>query len=243
MIPKTINVTTIPILSDNYAYLLKFPDGMTAIIDPGEAKPIINELDAHALKLDYILNTHHHFDHVDGNMELKEKYNCEIIGPAQDSSRIPGIDTGVNEEKPLTLGENTLMIIETPGHTMGGICYYIEEEGILFAGDTLFAMGCGRLFEGTPEEMWYSLQKISKLPDDTTIYCGHEYTLANAEFGLQIEPDNDAIKERLIDVQDLRMQKKSTMPTILKREKETNVFLRAGDAKRFAEIRQQKDQS
>lgn len=237
------NVTIIPVLNDNYAYLLELPSGEHAAVDPGEAEPVIDVLEDRGIALDYILCTHHHGDHVAGNKDLKAKYNCRIIGPEKDKARIPGIDQGVVESESLDVGGENIEILETPGHTSGGICFYLPGSGIIFTGDTLFSMGCGRLFEGTPEQMWNSLQKIMALPGDTLIYCGHEYTLDNAKFCMDVEPDNEALKKRYEEVLALRGQNKPTIPSTLNQEKDTNAFLRAGSAERFAEIRKLKDNS
>lgn len=231
-----MEIVFIPQLSDNYSYLL-LSGGKVAVVDPSEAGPVRDILDARGLGLDYILNTHHHWDHTDGNLDLKDEYGCEIVGPAAEADRIPGIDTGLREGDRWTLGNAEARIIETPGHTSGHICFYFAREKALFSGDTLFSLGCGGLFEGTAEQMWNSLCKLMTLPDDTLIYCGHEYTLACGRRCLAAEPDNEALKRRLAEAKDKKKQGLPTLPVTLKSEKETNVFLRAGSAERFAEIR------
>ncbi len=236
-----INVTIIPVLKDNYAYLLEADNGETAIVDPGEAGPAIDVLEQKSIKLDTILCTHHHADHIAGCASLKEKYGAKIIGPEKDAARIPGIDIGLTEDSDFSLGGESVTIFETPGHTTGGICYYFPESTLAFTGDTLFSMGCGRLFEGTPEQMWESLQKIMTLPDDIKVYCGHEYTQDGGNFSLHIEPDNEDTKIRMEDVIRLRKQGKPTIPSTIALEKKTNPFLRAGSAQRFGEIRKIKD--
>lgn len=235
------DIKIIPALQDNYIYILTASDGTVAIIDPAEAAPVIDYLEKAGKKPAYILNTHHHHDHTGGNQALKERYGCEIIGPAADEHRIPYLDTGVREGDTVNIGDSAAQIIETPGHTGGHICFWFKDDHVLLAGDTLFSMGCGRLFEGTAEQMWQSLSKLAALPDDTQIYCGHEYTAANGNFALTVEPDNADIKKRMDEVKALRAAGKPTLPVSLRTEKKTNPFLRAGSATRFAEIRKAKD--
>lgn len=232
-----IAVTILPVLKDNYTYLLQAEDGTTAVIDPGEAEPVIRHLESQGLGLDFILNTHHHGDHTAGNATLKELYSAKIFGPEQERSRIPSLDFGLSERDTFFIGAERMQVIETPGHTAGALCFYFPESGILFTGDTLFLMGCGRLFEGTPEQMFHSLKKIAALPDDTRIYCGHEYTLEATDFCLSIEPDNADLKKRQAEVRLLDQQKKPTVPATLRTEKDTNVFLRATNVEQFTEYR------
>jgi hydroxyacylglutathione hydrolase len=232
-----IKVDLIPILKDNYAYLLQADNGDVAVIDPGEAVPIIQALEQRGLKLDYILNTHHHGDHIAGNTELVKKYGAKIVGPAKETDRIPHMDILLQEKDRFSFGGEEAEIFETPGHTRGHICFYFSKSKLAFTGDTLFLMGCGRLFEGTAAQMWNSLQKIMALPDDTNIYCGHEYTLALAQFCLRAEPDNIDLQKRVQKVKELRKQNLPTIPATLDLEKKTNAFLRAGSAEKFSEIR------
>ncbi len=236
-----MQIELIPLLKDNYAYLLIDESGKTAVVDPSVAAPVQEALEAKGLTLDYILNTHHHWDHTGGNPGLKKKYGCEIAGPKADAHRIEDMDIRLSEGDIFALGDSKAQILETPGHTTGHICLYFAEDKALFCGDTLFAMGCGRLFEGTAEMMWTSLSKIMALPDDTRIYCGHEYTQDNGSFCLNIEPDNAELKARMEDVKAARAAGKPTIPSLLSLEKQTNVFLRAGSATRFGEIRTLKD--
>ena len=238
-----IAVTLIPVHKDNYCYLLKGDDGFVGVVDPGEAGPVIAALETKGLKPDVIFVTHHHWDHIDGIGGLLKWHSCPVAGPASETARIPQMDILLDEDSDFKFGGEALHVLKTPGHTRGAICLHFPKSGLLFTGDTLFSLGCGRLFEGTPEQMWNSLQKIAALPDDTQIYCGHEYTQANAEFCLGIEPDNEALQERAGQVRVLRDQGKPTLPVSLKTEKETNVFLRAGSAVRFAELRALKDHS
>lgn len=245
-----LNITIIPCLVDNYAYLLD-GEGFTAVIDPSEAAPITAALAGRALT--HILNTHHHADHTGANRELKETYSAQVIGPEKDSSRIPGIDLGVTQEDGWQLGGFKVRVLEVPGHTRGAVAYCIN--GAVFTGDTLFAMGCGRLFEGTPAEMMASLAKLAALPEGTAVYCGHEYTLKNAQFALSLEPGNKALETRLWDVVALRDAFKPTLPSTIGLEKATNPFLRTDSAEIrsaigmrdaeavavFAELRRRKD--
>jgi hydroxyacylglutathione hydrolase len=214
-------------LSDNYGFLLHDPDaGLTAAIDTPDADAIEAELGARGWRLTHILNTHHHFDHAGGNLILKERTDCLIVGPRADAARIPGIDLGVGEGDLVPFGDRRIEVYETPGHTRGHIVYFVPEARAAFVGDTLFAMGCGRLFEGSPGQMWGSLQKILRWPDDTRIYCAHEYTLTNARFAITVEPDNATLASRLGEVEALRREGTPTVPTTLAIERETNPFLR-----------------
>lgn len=236
-----ITVTLIPILNDNYAYLIETDCGKNAIIDPGVAKPIIDLLEHKNLALDFILNTHHHWDHTNGNDELMHKYNATIAAPNKEANDIKNVTHFLHDKDIFMLGHEELHIIETPGHTRGGICYYAKESHTLFTGDTLFSMGCGRLFEGTAEDMFTSFQKIKSLPDDTLIYCGHEYTKGNAGFCLAQDKNNGALNERIHHVKSLRNQGEPTIPVTLAIEKETNIFMKAKSAEEFATLRFKKD--
>lgn len=236
-----MKIELIPLLKDNYAYLLTDDSGTVGVVDPSTAEPVQKLLEEKGLGLDYVINTHHHWDHTGGNPGLKKKYNCQIAAPAADAHRIDGLDIGLKEGEIFKFGNSEAQILETPGHTSGHICLFFPEEKALFCGDTLFAMGCGRLFEGTAEQMWNSLSKIMALPDDTQIYCGHEYTQANGEFCLNIDPDNTDLQNRMVDVKTARDAGHPTIPSTLKLEKQTNAFLRAGSATQFGEIRALKD--
>ncbi len=236
-----MKVTLLPILNDNYAYILLADDGTCAVVDPGEAEPIINYLDENGLSPDYILNTHHHGDHIAGNAALKNKYGAVVVGPEAERGRIRELDQGLHDGDSFSLGRHDADIIACPGHTSGGISYYFQEDKALFSGDTLFSMGCGRLFEGTPQQMFASLERLNALPDDTLVYCGHEYTLANAEFCLSVDEDNAALKRRYDEVKRARNDNQPTIPVSIGVEKQTNVFLRAEDAEDFARLRRLKD--
>ncbi len=222
-----LTILQLPVLKDNYIYLIHDPlSGETAVIDPAVAQPVLDVLAQRNWRLTFILNTHHHADHVGGNLELKQKTSCTIIAPQADTNRIPGIDRGVCEGDDITLGEQAIMVISTPGHTSGHVIYHFINDNALFCGDTLFSMGCGRLFEGTAEQMWQSLQKIKTLPAATQIYCAHEYTQANGRFALTVEPDNADLKQRMELIHQLREQHLPTVPSTLEQELATNPFLR-----------------
>ena len=218
-------------MSDNYGFLVHDAEaGVTATIDTPEADAINAALDARGWRLTHILNTHHHFDHAGGNEALKEKWGCTVVGAANDAARIPGIDVRVADGDTFQLGTRSATVHEVPGHTSGHIAYHFEADGLAFVGDTLFALGCGRLFEGSPGQMWDSLQKLLAWPDDTIIYCAHEYTQANAAFALSVEPQNDALQARAKEIDALRAAGKPTVPTTIGLERATNPFLRPASA-------------
>ena len=214
--------------SDNFGLLVHDPvANLCASIDTPDGETIWGELQAKGWQLTHIFNTHHHYDHVPGNEMLKERTGCTIVGAKNDAERIPGIDELLEDGDIYEFGANKITMLETPGHTLGSVCFFVEPDKILFTGDTLFSMGCGRLFEGSAQLMWQSMQKIRALPDDAQIYCGHEYTLSNAEFALEVEPDNLALQQRAQEVRELRRARKDTLPVSLGTEKATNPFLRA----------------
>ncbi len=228
----TIEVHQFLCLDDNYGYLVHDElSGLTAAIDTPEAKPILAALANKGWTLDLILNTHHHADHAGGNLELKERTGCSIVGSRADAARIPGIDREVGEGDSVTLGDHRFEVHDTPGHTSGHIVYHAPGDGIAFVGDTLFALGCGRLFEGTPAQMWQSLQKILRWPGQTRIYCAHEYTQANARFAITVEPDNPDLAERCVAIDTARSRGEPTVPSMLDLEKRTNPFLRPHSSK------------
>ncbi|BCX81462.1 hydroxyacylglutathione hydrolase [Methylomarinovum caldicuralii] len=223
-----LEIVQIPVLSDNYVYLLhEGVSGQTAVVDPAEAEPVLAALAQRRWTLDYVLNTHHHWDHVGANPALKQATGCRVVGFRGDARRIPGIDVQLAEGDVFELGECRARVLEVPGHTLGHVAYWFEADAALFCGDTLFALGCGRLFEGTPAQMWDSLCKLRMLPDQTWVYCAHEYTLKNARFALTIEPDHPPLLERVRRVEALRAQDLPTVPSLLGEEKATNPFLRA----------------
>lgn len=237
-----MDIHIIPILNDNYCYLLTSGD-WTAVVDPGAAAPVEQALNSMNRGLDAILITHHHGDHVEGVKPLLARYSATVAGPRAEQAKIGTIDMGLADGDHYDFNGHMARIIETPGHTAGHIAFWFEAEKALFCGDTLFSLGCGRIFEGTAEQMWTSLQKLAALPDDTRIYCGHEYTEANGRFALTIEPDNTALLNRMDEVHTLRAANQPTLPALMGMEKQTNPFLRAGSAERFAEIRRMKDLS
>jgi hydroxyacylglutathione hydrolase len=239
--------------SDNFGVLVHDPEsGLTASIDAPAEAPILEALERTGWTLSHILTTHHHADHVEANLALKNRFGVEIIGP---EGKIPGIDRTVGDGDSFRFGAFDVEVIATPGHTLDHICYYFPQAGTAFTADTLFALGCGRIFEGTAPQMHNSLGRLAALPDDTTIYCGHEYTLANARFALTVDPDNEALLQRAREIETLRADDKATLPTTLGLEKRTNPFLRASDrgirkvlgmenaddVAVFAEIRRRKD--
>jgi hydroxyacylglutathione hydrolase len=224
---SALDIHMFPCLSDNYGYLLRdAATGVTAAIDTPDAAAILAALESRGWRLTHILNTHHHADHVGGNLELKRRTGCRIVGPRADAARIPGIDEDVGEGDQFMLGTRRVRVHDTPGHTRGHIIYVLPDDGAAFVGDTLFAMGCGRLLEGTPAQMWSSLQKIARLPTDTRLYCAHEYTQANARFALSVEPQNAALVARARNVDALRAAHRATIPTTVADELATNPFLR-----------------
>lgn len=249
-----LEIDLFPCRSDNFGVLLHDPvSGATASIDAPEEKPILDALARRGWTLTHILTTHHHGDHVEANLALKQRFGATITGPKRET--IPGIDRKVDEGDVFDFAGRRVEVIATPGHTLGHICFYLPEEKLLFAADTLFALGCGRVFEGTPAQMWGSLEKLAALPDETTVYFGHEYTLSNARFAKTVDPDNAALLARVAEIEALRAAGGFTAPTTIGLEKATNPFLRAGDpairrhlgmetagdAEVFAEIRGRKD--
>ena len=222
-----MKITPIPCLNDNYAYIVN--DNITktvGVVDPSEAKPIINYLKKEKLELNYILNTHHHFDHIDGNIELQKLYNSKVIGFDGDKHRIPGINITLNDGEKFKFGKSQIKVIHIPGHTSGHICFFFEKDKIAFTGDTLFSLGCGRIFEGDHEQMLSSLNKIKKLPMETKIYCGHEYTLKNAEFCMKYDEKNLDLTNQFKKVKELRSKNLPTVPSVLEQELKSNIFLR-----------------
>ncbi len=223
-----LHIHQFPALKDNYGYLVHEPSsGATAAIDTPEVGPILKALDENGWKLTHILNTHHHYDHAGGNAELKAKTGCLIVGPKGEKDLIPGIDRAVGDGDIVELGAARARVIEVPGHTRGHIAYHFADDHVVFVGDTLFALGCGRLFEGTAAQMWNSLGKLMALPDDTTVYCAHEYTQSNARFALTVEPQNKALVARAKEIDEKRARGEWTVPTTIALEKATNPFLRA----------------
>jgi hydroxyacylglutathione hydrolase len=222
-----MKITPIPCLNDNYAYVVEDSNSkIIGVVDPSEAAPIISFLKNKNLKLNYILNTHHHFDHVDGNNELKKLYSAKVVGFFGDKHRIPGIDITLKDNEKWYFGVSPVKIFHIPGHTLGHICFFFEEEKIVFTGDTLFSLGCGRIFEGDHKQMLSSLNKIKNLPKNTKIYCGHEYTYKNAEFCIKFDSNNADLKKKFEMIKKLRSNNLPTIPTTLEDELKTNIFLR-----------------
>ncbi len=252
----TLEIHQFPCLSDNYGVLIHDAEAnVTGAIDVPEAEAVRKALQDKGWSLTHILNTHHHVDHTGGNTEIKTETGCTVVGPQPEASKIPGIDIQLGEGDTYTFGSFEARILETPGHTAGHISYWFPDPGVAFVGDTLFALGCGRLFEGSAQTMWTSLSKLIALPPETIIYCGHEYTQSNADFALTIEPENDALKVRADQIRMLRSRGEPTLPTTLENELATNPFLRPSspaiqkrlqmegrdDWEIFGEIRRRKD--
>ena len=242
--------------TDNYGVLVHDPEtGLTASIDAPDAAAVGEAAARRGWTLSHIFTTHHHMDHVEGNLALKEQYDCQIFGPINEAIAIPGLDHAYGDGDSFKFGSHTVNVIETPGHTAGHICYHFEDDKLLFAADTLFALGCGRLFERGPRDMWQSLSKLRKLPDDTVVYFGHEYTSSNAKFALTIDPQNASLRDRVKEIEATLAAGGHTAPTTIGLERATNPFLRPDDAgirkhlgmegaedwEVFAEIRARKD--
>ena len=239
---NNIKIEIIPCLQDNYSYLIIDKDKNDAcVVDPSEAKPVINFIEKENINLKYILNTHHHFDHIGGNKELKQKYNSIVVGYKNDSKRIPEISVLVEDNQIWKADNFEAKIIHIPGHTTGHIGFYFFNEKVIFTGDTLFSLGCGRIFEGTYEEMFESLSKIKNLPDDTKIYCGHEYTLQNSNFCIKHDPQNLNLQSKITNIKEKLDNNTPTIPSTLKDEKECNIFLRAKNVDSFSKLRDLKD--
>lgn len=240
--PSALEIARIPALSDNYIWLVHEPDsGETVAIDPAEAEPVLAAAAARGWRISQIWNTHWHPDHTGGNAAVRAATGCSITGPAAEAARIPTLDRAVAEGDVVRLGEVEAPVMETPAHTAGHISYHLPSEAVVFVGDTLFAMGCGRLFEGDAAQMHANLQRFAALPDETRVYCAHEYTLANARFAVTAEPDNRALVERLGAVEAARAAGEATVPTTIALERATNPFMRAGSAEALARLRQAKD--
>lgn len=251
-----LEIVLVPALSDNYVYLLHDAgSGATAVVDPAEAAPVEAELAARGWKLSLIVNTHHHHDHIGGNDALKAKYGVKIVGPRAETARIPDMDVTVGDGETVDIIGHAAKVYETPGHTTGHIAFHIADSAALFCGDTLFALGCGRMFEGTPAQFWHSLSTLRALPPETRIFCGHEYTQSNARFALSVDGGNAKLKARAAEIDRLRAAGQPTVPSRIADELDTNPFLRADDPALaaavgkagadpvavFAEIRKRKD--
>lgn len=237
-----LQIVRIPSLSDNYIWLVHDDaSGATMVVDPAEAAPVEAALAERGWSLDAIWNTHWHPDHTGGNAALKASYGAEVIAPAAEAARIPTADRLVGEGDQVTLGAHVAEVLDVPAHTAGHIAFHFADDALAFVGDTLFAMGCGRLFEGTAEQMFANMQRFAGMRDETVIYCAHEYTLSNARFAAVAEPDNAAIAARLGQVEAMRADGEPTVPTTIRDERATNPFLRAGSPEKLAELRAAKD--
>jgi hydroxyacylglutathione hydrolase len=236
-----IEVAAIPVLTDNYVWLIhNGATGETAAVDPSVAQPVLDAASARGWPLTAVLNTHWHPDHTGGNEAIRAAAGCPIIAPAE-ARRVSEVDRVVAEGDRVTAAGAEAVVWDIPAHTAGHVAYYFEEEGMIFVGDTMFAMGCGRLFEGTAEQMYSNMQRIAALPGDVRIYCGHEYTLANAHFAAHVEPGNQSVAERLREVQGMRERGEITLPTRVAQERETNPFVRSTNVEEFARHRAAKD--
>jgi len=237
-----MKIQIIPCLQDNYSYLIiDKKNNIACVIDPSEADPIIKYLDSHKIKLKFILNTHHHYDHVGGNKKLKEKYGASIIGYKGDKERIPEIDILVNDQE-IWIHENfEAKIIHIPGHTLGHICFYFYNQKSIFSGDTLFSLGCGRIFEGTYSQMFNSLKKLKELPHDTKIFCGHEYTMQNSKFCMANDENNQNLISKIKEIKKKLQNNLPTIPSTIKEELDCNIFLRSNNVETFSKLRDLKD--
>ena len=225
-----MKIEIIPCLNDNYSYLIHDEISNTvAIVDPSEFMPCDTIISKNYQKLDFILNTHHHYDHVGGNEELKKKYNSKVLGFENDKNRIPQIDTVLKDNQEFKIGTLNFTTIFIPGHTRGHVAFYFKKERVVFSGDTLFSLGCGRVFEGTYKQMFQSLNKLKNLPGETKVYCGHEYTFKNLEFCLKFNPNNDFLKKKKNDIKLSLKNKKPTIPSTIADEIKGNIFFRVND--------------
>ena len=237
-----LEIVAVPAFADNYLWLVHDEEsGETAVVDPGDPAPVLAEADRRGWGITKILNTHWHPDHTGGNLAVKEATGAQIWGPEGENGRVPGLDHALKEGDRISIGSHSAEVWEVPGHTLGHIAYIFRDEGVAFVGDTLFAMGCGRLFEGTAEQMHRSLRRLAELPDETRLYCAHEYTLSNARFAAHAFPGEGAIADRLKAVETARAAGEMTVPTTVEAERATNPFLLARDTDHFAELRQAKD--
>lgn len=236
----SLEIVPVPAFSDNYLWLVHDgASGETAVVDPGDSAPVLAEAGRRGWRITQVWNTHWHPDHTGGNLAVKEATGATVSGPAAEP--IPGRDEALQEGSPIRIGAHQGRVVEVPGHTRGHVALIFDQERVAFVGDTIFAMGCGRLFEGTPQQMFASLRRLVELPGDTALYCAHEYTLANAVFAAHAEPANPAIAARLEEVRALRADNRMTVPTTVAQELATNPFVRASDADEFARLRSEKD--
>ncbi|MFN3943660.1 MAG: hydroxyacylglutathione hydrolase [Allosphingosinicella sp.] len=238
-----IEVVRIPVLSDNYVWLVHEPDsGETMVVDPAVAEPVLAEAEQRGWRIGQIWNTHWHPDHTGGNQAIKDATGCTVTGPAAEAARIPTLDRQVAEGDVVRLGGIEAVVMEVPAHTAGHIAYHLPSQATAFVGDTLFAMGCGRLFEGSAEQMYANLQRLAALPPETVVYPAHEYTLSNGRFALTVDPDNQDLRARMVEVEAARAAGEPTVPTTIAAERATNPFIRASSAEAFARLRKGKDE-
>ena len=237
-----LDIVRIPVLSDNYVWLVHEPaSGETLVVDPAVAEPVLAAAEARRWRISQIWNTHWHGDHTGGNAAIKAATHCFVTGPAAEADRIPTLDRRVGEGDKVKLGAVEAVVLEVPAHTAGHIAYHLPDESVVFVGDTLFAMGCGRLFEGTAGQMYANLKRLAALPPETAVYCAHEYTLSNGRFALTVEPDNAELAARMARVEAARQAGEATVPTTIALERATNPFIRASSVEAFAERRLGKD--
>lgn len=237
-----LEIVAVPAFADNYLWLVHDPaSGETAVVDPGDPTPVLAAAEARGWRVGQVWNTHWHPDHTAGNQSVVAATGATLSAPAAEAARIARIDVALKEGDRVRLGDHVGEVWEVPGHTLGHIALIFRDAGVAFVGDTMFAMGCGRLFEGSPEQMFGSLKRLGQLPDETMVYCAHEYTLANARFAVAAEPDNAAIAERLAAVEAARERGEATVPTTIAAEHATNPFLRAATIAQFTERRAWKD--
>ena len=238
----SIEIVPVPAFSDNYLWLVHdSANGETAVVDPGDGDAVLAAAAARGWTIGQVWNTHWHPDHTGGDVAIKEATGAIVSAPEAEASRIPALDVPLREGSTIRLGDHAGEVIEVPGHTLGHVALLFRDDGLAFVGDTMFAMGCGRLFEGTPEQMFESLQRIGALDPATRLYAAHEYTLANARFAAAAEPDNPAIAQRMTEVEAKRSRGEITLPTTVALERATNPFLRASDSQEFARLREWKD--
>jgi hydroxyacylglutathione hydrolase len=237
-----MKIKIIPCLQDNYSYLIIDEEkNIACVVDPSESDPVIEYLENNQIDLKFILNTHHHYDHVGGNKILKKKYNASVVGFKGDKHRIPEIDIALDDQENWKYENFETKIIHVPGHTLGHICFYFHYDKLVFTGDTLFSLGCGRIFEGTYSQMYESLKKIKELPKDTKIFCGHEYTLNNSKFCIEYDQNNENLKNKIIEIKKKLQNNLPTIPSTIKEELECNIFLRSENVEAFSKLRDLKD--
>lgn len=242
LVSAMLEVVRLPALSDNYIWLLHDDaSSQTVVVDPAEAQPVLDAAAARGWAIDQIWNTHWHPDHIGGNAAIKAATGCTITGPRAEAGKIGTLDILVREGDMVAIGDHAAKVLDVPAHTSGHIAYHLADDAMIFVGDTLFAMGCGRLFEGTAEQMFANMTRFAALPSETAVYCAHEYTLSNGRFALTIEPENAAIVARMVDVEAARARGDATIPTSIGKERATNVFMRASDVSEFARRRKAKD--